>query len=102
MVSMETIRAELKSIRYYYERKSVFDQASDCVGKSAILDTIARYNAIICIAEPKFYELYVCLYVNCNTQEAAACILNYSPNYIYKLNKRLLQFFYEHFNRKEA
>lgn len=53
MVTMEQIKTELANIRYYYSRKETFAKAFDSVGKNGILDTVSRYNQIICSAPPR-------------------------------------------------
>ena len=98
MITLQTIRDDLNEIRYYYSRKDVFDKASDCIGKNVIVDKVRKYNDLICFAEPKLYELYLCLYVNNNTQEGAAEELNYSVDYLVKGKKRLFKFFFDKLN----
>jgi len=98
MTSIQTIKMDLQSIRYYYARKEMFEKAFDCVGKNSILETAQKYNSAICKADPKLYELYICLYINNNTQESAADELNYSVDYVAKHHKRLLKFFQSEFS----
>ena len=102
MITIETIKTELANIRYYHARKDSFDKAFDSVGQNGILDTVNRYNQVICTAPPRIYEMYVCLYVQCCTYEAAAETLCYSVNYVYKTNKKIVDFFYEAMNREAA
>ena len=102
MITIETIKRELEGIRYYYGRREVFDKAFDSVGKNAILQTVSKYNEAICSAPPKIYEMYVSLYVECCTYEAAAEALCYSVNYVYKTNKKIVNFFYNAMNKEAA
>ena len=102
MITIETIKRELEGIRYYYGRREVFDKAFDSVGKNAILQTVSKYNEAICSAPPKIYEMYVSLYVECCTYEAAAEALCYSVNYVYKTNKKIVNFFYNEMNKEAA
>ena len=102
MVTMEQIKTELANIRYYYSRKDTFAKAFDSIVKNGILDTVSRYNQIICSAPPRVYEVYVCLYSECCTYEAAAEKLGYSVNYIYRSNKKIVDFFYEAMNQEVA
>ena len=102
MITIETIKRELENIRYYYARKDMFEKAFDSVGKNAILQTVSRYNAIICSAPPKIYEMYVSLYIECCTYEAAAEALCYSVNYVYKTNKKIVDFFFNAMNKEAA
>ena len=102
MITTETIKSELENIRYYYARRDMFDKAFDSVGKNAILQTVNRYNEAICAAPPKIYEMYVSLYILCCTYEAAAEALCYSVNYVYKTNKKIVNFFYNEMNKEAA
>lgn len=92
-MTMQQIKNDLKDIQYYYARKNVFDKASTEVGNSTILELINKYHAAICSAPPKLYDIYVSLYVHNNTQETLSVELNYSPDYVHKLNDRLCKFF---------
>lgn len=102
MITIEIIKRELEDIRYYYSRRDMFDKAFDSVGKNAIVQTVNRYNETICTAPPKIYEMYVSLYVQCCTYEAAAEALCYSVNYVYKTNKKIVNFFFNAMNKGAA
>ncbi len=102
MITIEVIRKELEDIRYYYARRDAFDKAFDSVGKNEILETVNRYNQAICTASPKLFEIYVALYIECCTYEAAAEDLGFSVSYIYKTNKRIVDFFYTALNKEAA
>lgn len=102
MISVETIKKDLEDIRYYYSRREMFAKAFDSVGKNAILQTVSRYNEAICTASPKIFEMYVALYIDCCTYESAAESLCYSVNYVYKTNKKIVDFFYESLNKEAA
>ncbi len=91
----ETIREELKEIRYYYSRKDMFEKASQEVGASAVADKIGKYNDAIRYAPPRLYEIYVSLYINNNTFESLADKLGFSYDYIQKLNRKLVKYFQE-------
>ncbi len=102
MITLEVIRKELEDIRYYYARRDAFDKAFDSVGKNEILETVNRYNQAICAASPKLFEIYVAPYIECCTYEAAAEDLGFSVSYIYKANKRIVDFFYTALNKEAA
>ena len=102
MITLQTIKKELENIRYYYARKDMFNKAFDSVGKNEILRTAEKYNQAICGASPKLYEMYVALYIECCTYEAAAESLCYSVNYVYKTNKKIVDFFFNALNREAA
>ncbi len=93
MLAIETIRTELAEVRYYYTRKKVLDEAIGIVGTNTILEKVARYNDAIRTAPPLLYDLYVSLYTKNLTQEALSLEWNYTPQYIQRLNKKLLLFF---------
>ena len=93
MTTLNAIREELKEIRYYMSRKSVFDKSVDCVGKNAIEKRIELYNRYICDAKSRLYDLYVSLYLDNNTQESLSEKLGYSMEHICRLNTQLVKFF---------
>ena len=100
---METakIREDLKDIRYYYSRKAMFEKASASVGENSILKKINDYNALIRLAPPRLYDLYVSLYLENNTQESLSDKLGYSVEYISKLNSQLINFFKTNIDKEE-
>ena len=101
MVTVSTIRNDLKDIRYYFSRKEVFDKALDSVGKSTIIEKIEKYNEAIKTASPRLYDLYVSLYLNNNTQESLADKLGYTLEHISRLNSSLVKFLQKAFKSKE-
>ncbi len=90
MLDLATLRTDLADVRYYYTRKKVLDEAIETVGTNAILEKVKRYNNAIRGAQPILYDLYVCLYTKNYTQEGVSLDWNYTPQYIQKLNKKLL------------
>ena len=57
-MTLNQIRNELKDIRYYYARQSVFDKAVLSVGKNAITERIEVYNELIKNAPVKEHFFY--------------------------------------------
>ena len=102
MITLNTIRKQLEDIRYYNGRRDTFDKAFGSVGKNGILQIVDVYNQAICHASPRLYEIYVALYIECCTYELAAEELGFSVSYIYKTNKKIVDFFYNEFNREAA
>lgn len=93
MKSLSVIREDLKDIRYYYTRKSLFDEASVFTGKmNEILIKVNVYNNAMVKASPRLYDLYYSLYIKNHTQESLSEELGYTPEYVQKLNKRLLNY----------
>ena len=92
MLSLTTIREDLKDIRYYYMRKKMFEQAFESTGVNDIVMKVEKYNGVIRSATPKIYDLYVSLYINNHTQESLSNAMGFTPEYIQQLNKKLLKF----------
>ncbi len=93
MLSLSVIREDLKDIRYYYVRKNMFDEACAFTGKmNEILNTVNLYNDAMQKASPRLYDLYYSLYIKNHTQESLSEELGYTPEYVQKLNKRLLKY----------
>lgn len=101
MATFSVIREDLKDIRYYYMRKTDFDNAFEKTGENKIVKKVKLYNQIIQDASPKLYDLYVSLYIDCHTQESLSDKLGYTPEYIQMLNKKLLKFLQENLNKGE-
>lgn len=101
MITTNNIREDLRNIRYYYSRKNNFEQAESTVGKLSILDIIEKYNKIVCKAPPRLYDLYVSLYLENNTQESLADKIKYTPEYLSRLNRKLIKFIYENLLKEE-
>ena len=100
-MTLDAIRKDLKSVRYYYARRAVFDKALREVGNKSIMDLVKKYNDAVNTAPPKVYDIYISLYVNHRTQEELSEELDYSPDYVRKLNKGLLKFLQNKFNEQE-
>lgn len=98
----ELIRNELKEIRYYYSHKEMFDKAAVEVGTITVAGKIKKYNEAIRHAPPRLYEIYVSLYINNNTFESLAEKINFSYDYIQKLNRKLVKFFQENIKVEEV
>ena len=92
MKTFNIIREDLRNIRYYYSRKEQLKKSAEIVGECNIQALVDEYNNAICKAPPKLYDLYVCMYVENNTQESAAERFGYAREHITRLNKQLLRF----------
>lgn len=100
MKDLNTIRKELKDIRYYYSRKSTLDKALEILPEqSEIMKLINLYNKIMRTASPKLYDIYYSLYIKNHTQESLSYELGYSEDYVYRANRKLLLFLQEEFNK---
>lgn len=93
MVSSEQIRKELQEIRYYYTRKDSLEEASYSIGPIPIKRILEKYNCAIREAPLRLYDLYACLYIRNETQEAIANEWGYTSQYIRKLICRLFSYF---------
>lgn len=98
MVTMQTIREDLREIRYYYSKRELFDNVSKVVLPNSVLDKAERYNRAVAGAPVRLYDLYVSLYVQNNTQAALAYDWDFSPDYIKQLNKQLCEYLFGVFN----
>ncbi|MDE6473625.1 MAG: hypothetical protein K2L70_00800 [Clostridia bacterium] len=93
MLTIAIIREDLKDIRYYYLRKATFDEARSFTGRmNEILDKVNMYNEAMQKASPRLYDLYYSLYIKNHTQESLSEELGYTPQYVQRLNKRLLKY----------
>lgn len=93
MKDLAVIRYELRQIRYYYARKSTFDEALDMIGETNdVICKVKEYNKFMQKAPPKLYDIYYSLYVKLNTQESLAHELKYTVEYVHKLNMQLLRY----------
>lgn len=92
MLSLSKIRADLKEIRYYYERKEVFDSAIGGACFNDVMNKVRRYSYAVQSAPPRLYDLYILLYVKNYTQEVVANELGYETEHVRRLNKQLLLF----------
>ena len=84
------IKADLKNIRHYYLNEEIFNKGFQKTGENSIVEVANKYNEILVSAPAKLYQVYVYLYIEGNTQEAMADKLNFSPEYINRLNKKLV------------
>lgn len=92
MKTLDELREDLKEIRYYYARKQAMENGFLSTGKNEVVKKVERYNTAMKIAPIRLYDIYVGLYLNNYTQEAYSMELNYTPEYIQRLNKQLLKF----------
>lgn len=95
MKTIKEIRADLRDIRYYFSRKESFEKLSGLNIRCEIEEKIKYYNNLMAKANPNLIDLYVNLYLRENTQESVSYDMGYSQTYIYKLNRKLLEFLYE-------
>lgn len=90
MKSLSKVREELRDIRYYYAHKEMFDESVKMTGAHELIGKVERYNAAMCTAPPRLYEVYIGLYVYNHTQESLSETLCYSPEHVQRQNKKLL------------
>lgn len=101
MISLATIREDLKNIRYYYSRQAIFDKSVESVGKSTILEKIEMYNKAVCSAKPILYDLYVSLYLENNTQDSLSDKWGYTVEHISRMHTKLVKFLQEQISKEE-
>ena len=85
MLTAETVKRDLRDIRYYYSRKAELDATEKVLGPLAVRRTAAKYNCAVKEAPLRLYDLYASLYV--------ALELGYTPQYIRKLIAELVVYF---------
>ncbi len=93
MISTECIKRDLRDIRYYYMRKAQLESADSSLGTLPIKRTAEKYNCAIRNAPLRLCDLYICLYLKGQTQEAVAIEWGYTPQYIRKMLCKLITFF---------
>lgn len=91
-MELKQIREDLKEIKYYFSRKELLDQAIQVSGKNKFLSKIEMYNKAMESAPPRLLDIYYSLYIKNHTQESLSCELGYTTEYIYLLNRQLLQY----------
>ena len=96
------IRQDLKDIRYYFARQSVFDKTLEKIGQHSINEKINFYNEAIRFASPRLYDLYVSLYIDNHTQESLSEKLGYAMETISRLHSKLINFFMNYYKEKEG
>lgn len=101
MKTISAIRNDLKDIKYYYSRKSLFDKAIVITNGNEIVDKVSEYNNAMKNATPRLYDLYYSLYIINHTQESYSNELGCSQEYVQRLNKQLLKFLINQLNNKE-
>ena len=92
MSNSQTIRDDLKGIRYYYQRKDKLERSAIEVGANSIKQKVDMYNKFMCSADPRLYELYVYLYIEGNTQESATYEFGFSIDNIHRLHRMLIKY----------
>lgn len=102
MISTSQVREDLRNIRYYYSRKSIFDKAIDTIGEISIVDTVAKYNKAIQSASPRLYDLYLTLYVENNTQDSLSEKWGYCIEHMSRMNAQLVKFFQTQLEKEES
>lgn len=101
MESLAEVREDLRGIRYYYAHKEMFDKTVDVTGEHELIRKAERYNAAMCTAPPRLYEVYVGLYVYGNTQESLSETLCYSPEHIQRQHKKILLYLQTKISKEE-
>ena len=101
MESLAEVREDLRDIRYYYAHKEMFDKTVKVTGEHELIRKTERYNAAMCTAPPRLYEVYVGLYVYGNTQESLSETLCYSPEHVQRQNKKILLYLQTKIGKEE-
>lgn len=91
-MTLKEVKADLREIQYYYAHEKEFADATRIIGQSSILEKVERYNAAVCDAPPRLYDVYRMLYIYYNTQIVAADDLDCSVAHVKRLNRQLCDF----------
>lgn len=97
-MTIKEIRNELRQVRYYYSNKKEMDRVLNIVENKTIGELIGKYSNAISHAEPKLYFVYCYLYVEGHTQVDLSDKWGYTPEYVYRLNDKLLRFLQKQLN----
>lgn len=96
------VREDLKDIRYYYSRKKIFDNASDCqLSENGVIHKLDIYNKAVSKAPPRLYDLYISLYLKNQTQDSLSESWGYSVQHISRLNMELIAFLTKEFEKED-
>ena len=102
MKTIAGVRKELGEIRHYYANQNDFELITRSIGKLSSLKMVEAYNNFIKDAPIKLVDLYVCLYMNNNSQETVSVDWGCSVGHIKVLNKKLYEYFVDKFNKGES
>ena len=100
MKTVDKVREDLSDIKHYYANQKDFERVSSVLGKPSALEMVEHYNRHVKNAPIKLFNLYVCLYLDNNSQETVAEDWGYSVGYVKVLNKQLYDFFVEEFKKE--
>lgn len=94
------IRKDLKTIKYYYAMKNVFDRNSKELMPRKIVETVHKYGKAINDSEGELYVFYTELYVNGATQTDLADYLGVTRECVSRRHKKLIQYLQDYFNKE--
>ena len=99
-MTIQDVKRDLQDVRYYYSRRSVFDEELFACKKNTVVEKAYRYGWAMQSAPPRLYELYISLYVENKTQAAVAQEWNVCDGHIKNLNRQLREFLLAALNDK--
>ena len=97
---IQDVKRDLQDVRYYYSRRSVFDEEPFACKKNTVVGKAYRYGWAMQSAPPRLYDLYISLYVENKTQAAVAQEWNVCDGHIKNLNRQLREFLLAALNDK--
>ena len=101
MITSKEVREDLKTIKYYYARKKVIDAEFENAEENRFKELAKKYNDIAKKGPAKMYDLFVLLYKKNYTQESFSNAMCYAKNYVYQLNRKLIEFIVNELNKGE-
>ena len=101
MKTVDDVRKELREVKEYYVNIQNLERASNIIGTPTALKLVEKYNRLIKNAPVKLINLYICLYLDNNSQETVSFDWNCSLGYIKTLNRRLYEFYVKEFAKED-
>lgn len=101
-MTIEKIKKDLETINYYYIRKKFIDLYGDKFIASNVYDLLNKYKVALKDAPLKLYDIFCEIYIGNKTQCIVANEIGYTVEYVCKLNKKLLDYLLNYFNKNQT
>ena len=98
MKTKAQVKEELRQLKYYFLRKDAFAYSTEHIIKNQIVDLAEQYNELVVDAPADLYDAYIMLYTSGYSQMEMAEEIEASPEYVSRLNTRLITFLTKKFN----
>lgn len=103
MKDIETIKKELKQVKYYYAMFALFANQKNTriIPPESVVNMVNDYGHRIFSAPIRLRIAYDNLYRLCKRQKDYAQECGVTDKYIQILHKRIINFFYDSFNKEQ-